>query len=335
MLENQLSRYGAIAGALPFTPGKIFFVLNNADSDFGDFQKTFPNDRDGVPRVYSDLASAYAATRSGYNDVIVIHSGATSNKVSSMLTVSNNKVHFVGLDTLVGAKRANNSRAIISTTGAGVAADVSMIKVTGTGCSFRGIKFANGFTVAQNLSAVLEYGNSTYYEDCTFHNLAAQHLTTAGAAALILAGGDTIFKNCEIGADTVQTSVASAQSILISKGTSAQAATRAIFDRCWISANTSQTTQAFVRVGADGDIDRYVHFKNCSFINFKTSSNGATLANAFVTAAGLVSGLLLVEDPKLFGVTACSTAGSNASILVIGAPTTAGSANGVAVTPTA
>jgi hypothetical protein len=51
MLENQLSRYGAIAKALPATLGKVFFVVHGDDAWAGDLLNEFPVDRDGVPRV--------------------------------------------------------------------------------------------------------------------------------------------------------------------------------------------------------------------------------------------------------------------------------------------
>jgi len=333
MHPNQLQRYSTIARALPFTPGKIFFVLNSADAVVGNFVNEFAPDSDGTVRTYTDLATAYTATTSGNNDVIVLDAG-TSHKLTAMLTVAKNKVHFVSLEALMGVHRMNNPRTLISSTGAGAATDVSLVKVTGTGCTFRGIKFSNGFTVAQNLSAVLDYGNNTYFEDCTMHNLGSAHLTNASAADLILAGGDSIYKNCEIGQDTLQRTVASGQSILISKGTSAQAATRVIFDRCFISHYSSQTTGVFVRVAADGDIDRYVLFKDCSFLNFKTSSDGAQMAAVISTNASLVSGLVLIENAFTYGATKIAVSTTNANVYVMG-PVAGANTSGISTQATA
>lgn len=334
MLENQLSRYGAIAKNLPFTHGRVFLVLNSNDSYVADVINEYPADRSGITRAYTDLATAYDQTVSGRNDVILIDSGPTSNKVSAMLTVSKNKVHFVGIDG-AGIGRPNNARTLISNTGAGASTDVSMIKNTGTGNSFRNIKFSNNWTVAQNLSAFLEYGNNTYFENCTFHNLGSAHLTNANCAPLILAGGDAFFKYCTIGADTVQSTVASGQTLLIKKGTSGQAATRCIFERCWLMTSTNKTTHAFVRVAADGDIDRFVQFDECSFINFFTSSNGALMAVAAATPSGLTSGNLLFAYPRIYGATDLATAGvGNDGQLVIGTTATAAS-DGIAIKPTA
>lgn len=63
MLDNQLSRYGAISRSVPTTIGKTFFLVSATEAAFGDFQKTFPNDRDGQPRVFSTWATVIAAVQ--------------------------------------------------------------------------------------------------------------------------------------------------------------------------------------------------------------------------------------------------------------------------------
>lgn len=61
MLENQLSRYGAISKSLPFTTGKVFFVVQTADPQYAEFQANFPPDAYGISRVYSTIQSAVTA----------------------------------------------------------------------------------------------------------------------------------------------------------------------------------------------------------------------------------------------------------------------------------
>jgi hypothetical protein len=61
MLENQLSRYGAIAKQVPFTAGKVFFVVQSDDDIYGDFQNEFPADKDGLQRVYTTIQGAIDA----------------------------------------------------------------------------------------------------------------------------------------------------------------------------------------------------------------------------------------------------------------------------------
>lgn len=71
-LDNQSSRYGAIAKSLPFTTGKIFFVKSSSDADYTDMTYEFPPDQDGVNRVYSTFAGAAAATVANRYDIIVV-----------------------------------------------------------------------------------------------------------------------------------------------------------------------------------------------------------------------------------------------------------------------
>jgi len=324
----------AVRAQIP-TFGRVFVVKNandSADYNYQMMSDVFKTDTEGKVRFFTDLATAYAATQDNNNDVICLDAH-TSHKLSSMLTVSTNRVHFMGFD---GGVRVSNQRALISSTGTGASTDVSMIKVTGTGCTFRNIKFLDSWTVAQNLSAVLEYGNNTLYKNCTFHAIGSGHLSNANAASLILAGGDTEFVECNIGGDTLQSTVASGQTLLIKKGSSAQAATRCLFKECIVRAYTSQTTHAFVRVAADGDIDREVLFDDCKFLNFYTSSNGAVMAVAIASASGLVSGTLQFRHPYLSsGVTKLATAAvGNAGVYVVG-PVGGANTSGIAVQATA
>ncbi len=316
--------------------GRVYVVFNSTDAALQDYQamsEIMKTDTYGQIRFFTDLATAYSNTSSGNNDVIVLDAGNTSHKLTSMLTVANNKVHFIGFD---GGSRTSNQRALISNTGAGAATDVSMIKVTGTGCSFRNISFKNNWTVAQNLSAVLEYGANSLYKNCSFQNLGSAHLTNANAAPLILAASDAEFHNCNVGADTLQSTVASGQTLLIKKGTSARAATRCLFKECLFRAYTNKTTYAFVRTAAEGDIDRDVSFKDCDFLNFTTANNGALMAVAVASSATSDGGNTYYSGCRAFGVTNFATAAvGNVGVLVCGGTSPTAASDGVAVQATA
>lgn len=73
MIENQLSRYGAIARKIPMTQGKIFFVMQAADTRYNDFAAAFPNDADGVQRLHTTISAAVSAASAG--DVIMVFPG--------------------------------------------------------------------------------------------------------------------------------------------------------------------------------------------------------------------------------------------------------------------
>lgn len=161
MSINQNAGYGsamlsAIYTAVGSTFGNVFVVMNSSDSDENNYQKMqelFTPDYDGRVRFYTSLASAYAATESNNNDVIVLD-GNSSHQLTAMLTVSNNRVHFVGLDYLLGNKRRYGQSSKISYADGVATADPFMIKVTGVRCSFKGIKFTNDNTDAQVVGTV-------------------------------------------------------------------------------------------------------------------------------------------------------------------------------------
>lgn len=137
MSRNQNASYGnamlsAIHTACGGTFGNVFVVLNSSDTDENNYQHMqdlFTNDSDGRVRFYTSLASAYAATESNNNDVIVLD-GNSSHQLTSMLTVSNNRVHFVGLDWLLGIKRRYGQSSKINYADGIATADPFMIKVT-------------------------------------------------------------------------------------------------------------------------------------------------------------------------------------------------------------
>jgi hypothetical protein len=75
-LENQLSRYGAIARVIPdLVPGaKVFLVSDSDDTTVGPLNigSEFPVDRDGVTRVYTTVQAAVNAASAGRGDVILV-----------------------------------------------------------------------------------------------------------------------------------------------------------------------------------------------------------------------------------------------------------------------
>ena len=319
MANNQNSGYGrALLDSLEDTipvMGRIF-VVSNATSDSQDptFQalSQVVSPQDGVVRFFTDLATAYAATTSNNNDIILLDAH-TSHKLAAMLTISNNRVHFFGMD---GGERLEDQRTLISNTVAGAATDTAMIKITGTGVTFRNIKFANNFTVAQNLYCVDDQGVDTLFKNCTIQNLGSAHLTNNAAASLRLASDTALYKECTLGQDTLKVTSTGGQQVLI-KANGAAVARRVCFKDCQFQAFTSDTTHVFVRVSANGDIDRYIRFLNPDFMNFNfdASNGGAQLAVAVATPAGLVSGGLLFRAPSgLFATKLSTNAVGNAGV---------------------
>ncbi len=320
-MYNKNSGYGLLEAiranvALPVL-GNVFICANSTDPAYDKLAQIFDTDPSGEVRLFSSLSGAYGATVTNRNDVVVMDA-KTSLKVTAMLTVSKSRVHFVGFD---GGGRLADQRTLVSNTGAGAATDIAMVRVTGTGCSFRNIKFANNWTVANNLYCFDDQSSQTYFENCTFQNLGSAHLTNNAAASLRLSGDTCLYKHCTIGQDTLKVTSTGGQQMLIKAGADggSTAARRCVFENCQFESYTNDTTHVFIRETTTGDIDRYLRLENPRFMNFNfsVSNGGAQLAVAIATNANLVSGGIIVVNPTLLFATKLATAGvGNAGVYV-------------------
>jgi hypothetical protein len=321
---NQLSRYGAIAKALPFTFGKVFFVVSASDQAYSEAIAQFPPDEDGVDRVYTSVKSAYDATVSGRNDVIVLD-GNTTHSVTEMLTVSKNRVHFIGLDWLLGDRRhyGQSSKIAIGVTTA--ATDIATVKNTGVRNSFRGIKFDCENTVDEGIYSFVEGGEYTYFENCEIYKGTDLNVTTA--AELVLNGDSAKFKDCTIGSlANAQTGTTIRPCVELTKeiAGSGKVMRDCMFENCLFWKNSGHVNSRFIRAAADADVERMLICKDCSFINAKNSA--AVPAQAVSSDASLTVGAILLKNCSGFNVTKLST---TTGVLVDGAAPNSGT--GIAV----
>ncbi len=100
MTENQLSRYGAIAKALPLMSpaAKVFFLAPSTAAWFGDFQQTFPPDKDGFVRVHTTIASVISngGVVASRGDVVVALPGYTET-ITAVQSLSVAGVQWIGI----------------------------------------------------------------------------------------------------------------------------------------------------------------------------------------------------------------------------------------------
>jgi len=304
MLENQLSRYGAIAKSLPFTFGKIFFVVKTSESYFADFANEFPVDRDGVVRVYGSVAEVNTAMRDGYNDVAILD-GNSNHSLSSMLTISKNRVHYIGLDYLIGDRREYGQSTRITMGVTAAATDLFAVKNTGIRNSFLGIKFMSGNTLTQAIGTFGEGGEYSVFRNCEFYN--SKKLNSDTHAEMVLNGDSPQFFNCTFGslADSVDGNKVR-PAILLTRDTVATGkVTRdAYFDRCrfWKNAGGSNTTM--IKSGAT-DVERIMEFHDCQFI---ANPLGST-PDVAISSATLTQGMIILTgDTCATGCTKIATA---------------------------
>lgn len=318
----------AIHSAVP-TVGNIFVVVNSSDTDEENYfrlQQVFRPDPAGRVRFFTSLATAYAATESNNNDVIVLD-GNSTHTLTAMLTVSNNRVHFIGLDWLLGIRRRYGQSTKVSLGITGVAANIATIKNTGVRNSFRGIKFINDDTVTQALYTFADGGEYTYMEDCEIYKSTKFDVT--GAAELVANGDSSLYKHCYIG--TTVTAISGAIIRPCVTFSRELAATGAVardveFNDCIFARKFGNTANRFVYGAEATAVERLVLFENCKFW-------GAALSTA-IPAQNVAFGSALTDGSVLLNnciSIAAGTAMSTTSGVFVNGPVPAADTVGIAL----
>jgi len=311
---NQNAGYGsamlsAIHSAIGWTFWNVFLVMNSSDSDESNYQHLqdiFTQDGDGRVRFYTSIASAYAATESNNNDVILID-GNSDHQLTEQLTISNNRVHFIGLDYLLGISRPYGQSSKINYADGIATALPFAVKNIWVRNSFRGIKFLNYNTDAQVVWTVWEGGEYAFYENCEFYN--ATQLNSDTVAELVLGWDSPVFKNCVFGSLADAVSGNKVRPAVLVDGSVvtwwAWTTRDALFDGCRFWKKAWGTATVMVKVAADEDLERVMEFHDCQFV---ASMQGATPAVAIALGASLTASTInLTGDTSGFDVTKLAT----------------------------
>lgn len=270
ILPSEIANYGII------TTGNVYWVDadNGSDTDDGKTANT----------AFATISKAYDTVVSNNNDVILL-SANSGHALTSMLTVSKNRVHFIG--TGIGA-RLYGQRSRITMGVTTDTADIHMIKNIGIGNSFINIKFANDNTLTQNTSCIGEGGEYALYQNCEFYD--STKLTSDTHAELLLNGDSAQFVNCTFGsiADAVTGDKVRPAVITTGGGVSGALSggvSRDIhFKGCQFWKNAGGTTTAMIKVPADNDLERKFTIEDCEFIANKLGSTPAVaIASATLT----------------------------------------------------
>lgn len=189
MLENQLSRYGAITKAVPYlNPGaKVFLVCDSDDTTVSAtaLGAEFPVDKDGVTRVYTTIQSAVNAASAGRGDVVLVLPGYdhTLGRADSWATAG---VHVIGLGT-------NNARPIVrygaTTDEVGIAANNVHVK------NIRFLAAADSIARAVDLDTGF---SGAHIEECVFDFAAT---TNNFVYMMRLGQARSLIENCEFRAE--------------------------------------------------------------------------------------------------------------------------------------
>lgn len=299
---NQNSSYGramldGIHAAIGGTFGNVHVVMNSSDTDEGNYQHLqdiFQEDSEGRVRFYTSVESAYAAVESNNNDVILLD-GNSTHAVAAMVTVAKNRVHFIGLDYLLGINRSYGSSSKIAIGVTTAATDVAAFLNTGVRNSFRGIKFIGNNTVAEALYAFVDGGEYTYMENCETYESA--NLAVTGAADFVCNADSPTYVNCTFGSlASPRVGAIIRAAVLFTKGLagSGKVARDVTFERCRLWINCVNTANRFAYGANATDIERSVVMEKCYFI-----CNGASTAvpaQNIAFGASLTVGNVLLND---------------------------------------
>ena len=301
---NQNSGYGnallnAVHSAVP-TFGRVFVVFDSANTDEENYfkmQDVIKHDPAGVLRFYTSLSDAYTAAESNNNDVIVVDNNS-SHVQTTKITVSKNRLHFIGLDFLLGMRKPHGQGAKITIAGS-TAGNDGVIENTGVRNSYRGLKFESTNTSTSALWAFKEGGEFTYFDSCHFVKNAI--VTTTTAADLLMNGDSSMFFNCMFGYSSVAiTANGNRPCVDLGRETiSGKVCRDGIFDKCIFMRRANDSDNSFIYGDGATDVERMLLVRDPIFwqdalasanmdecISCTAQTNGTILVTGNIGATG-------------------------------------------------
>jgi len=123
--------------------GRVYFVKKSSDTEYTDWLRRVQAAYRGQINVFETINAAYDATRSNCDDVILISQG--SHTLTTKLTVSNSRTHFIGMEYFLGMRRLQGQPTKINMAGS-TAGNDAVFENTGVRNTFRGLRFWNSNT---------------------------------------------------------------------------------------------------------------------------------------------------------------------------------------------
>ena len=281
------------SSGIPSTYGRYIFV----DADNGNDG----NDGRTLGTAVATIAQAYSLATTNKDDVIVLSTNAV-HTLTAMLDLSKNRVHFVSLDTF-GRRYGQRAKVYMGVTTA--VTDVFVVKNTGVGNTFTGIKFYSDNTSAYCVATVGEGGEYAVYNNCEFYNSTLLNSNTR--AEMALNGDSAQFYNCTLGslADAVVGNVVRPAILLTASTVGTGLVSRdVLFDNCRFWKQAGGTGTSMIK-GGTNDIERIMEFHDCQFVANPLGSAPAVAIALGTQAVGMV---ILTGDTCATGCTKIATA---------------------------
>lgn len=291
-LEKVLTELNDLVG-MPVLTGNVYYVIPTTEGFYADFYKKYNKIYpDGTQSVHSTIASAYASCVSGRNDVVLISANA-AHAQTSMLSITKNRIHFIGMSLRHGSI-GMGARARITMGVTTAATDLAVMQNTGIGNTFRGLKFDSGNTKDESLYAVVEAGEYAIYENCEFYK--STDLDVSLAAEVANNGDSAQWINCTFGSSAnIVADNCIRPNMLVSGGIVSGKKMRDNVIRDCLFLVKAAGTEAVRIYGANAtDVERMLLVKNSTFLSNKLGA--ATPAHAVGFGAAQTEGTVLLQD---------------------------------------
>ncbi len=280
-------------GQLPATEGNVYFVIPSTDTSYAQFAKDYGKIYDdGSSRIQTSLSAAYDAAVTNRNDIIVLSANG-AHALTSMLTITKNRIHFVGGGLRVGSM-GMGARSRVTMGDSTVSADIALMKNTGVGNTFHNIKFDSSSTVAASVYCVAEGGEYTIYESCEFYKSTDLDQT---AAAEVLNNGDSAqWIKCVFGslANAISDDCIRPNMLLTRETITGKVCRDNIIDECLFLVNTAGVEAVRIYGANANDVERMLLIKNSVFLCSLVSA--ATPAHAIGFGAAQTAGVVLLKN---------------------------------------
>lgn len=306
-----------------YIPGNIYVVFNTSDEAYVQYAKDWDDlYPDGTRVVQTSLSAAYSAATSNRHDVILIN-GHNTHTLTSMLSVSKNRLHFIGLGNQ-GVRFGQAAKVSLGVTTA--ATDIGTIQNTGVRNSFHNIKVLNSNTVTEGIYSFVEAGEYTLIEDCEIYK--STDLDQTGAAELVMNGDSSKVKNCYIGSTVNAISGAIIRpAVLMTRDiVSGKVSRDVVFENTIFARKCGNSANRFIYGANANDVERLAYFKECIFWNAALAS--ATPAQNVAFGATQTDGSVLLHNCSSVGA---DTAMSTTTGVFVDSPVPTAGTSGISV----
>ena len=317
-LDANISASKLLGGGL-LGAGRVIYVAPSSSAYY-----TYWDGKVPAGDLFTNLALAYAATTTGQNDVIILSPG--THTLTAMLTVSKDKVHFIGAGA-GGRFVQHDAKVYMGVTG--VATDLAPVLVTGNRCSFNNIKVENASTTNETLYGFIDNGEGTCINNCSFVKTAG--LDDAGHAHFWMAGDSLTMRECTIGQSNTPSTAAGFGILIDGKtGGASDVVKENFLDNIFINmsvANGVVGTSFAIKIADTAALNFGNVIRNLVANNFQPVG-AAAVTDAVGGPAAATSGTLSLVSPSFFGFTGVANATvSNVNICLPGG--TAAAAGGL------